>query len=116
MKIAVLLFTFFVSVIISNYALAERTAKVDANATSEKVLLRKFQTAFKKKKTHSGISLPLTSINISKDCSAETTCPNGTKLSCSIVGPTTSCGSSTGGVGCFKTNDDGSVEGSTGTC
>jgi len=75
MKIVVLLFTLFVSVIIPNYAYSERTAGVDVNAPSEKVLLRKFQAAFKKKKTHSGISFPLTSINISKDCSAETTCP-----------------------------------------
>ena len=116
MKIVVLLLTLFVSVMASNITSAEGAASVGVKATSDEMLLKKFQAAFKKKRVHSGLSLPLTAINISKDCSATTTCPNGTKLSCSIVGPSTSCGSDSTGVGCYTHGADGSVSGSGGTC
>jgi len=116
MKIAALLLTLFVALMIPNFASSKDAAQADVKAASDEGSLRKFQAAFKKKKQHSGVSLPLKSIHITKDCSAETTCPNGTKLECSIVGPTTSCYSDANGVGCFKTTDSGAVSGSTGTC
>ena len=90
--------------------LSSSSQNLRSTPISNELVLRNFQQAYRNR------SLPLTSINLSEDCSAETTCPNGIKLECSIAGPATSCHSDANGVGCFKSNDDGSVDGSAGQC
>ncbi|MGB3721572.1 MAG: hypothetical protein WA979_01985 [Pacificimonas sp.] len=91
------------------------TGTVLMEARTAEATLKKFQRAYRQQRT-GGRSLPLASISVSEDCSAETTCPNGTTLECSIAGPTTSCHSDASGVACFQSHSDGSVTGSSGTC
>jgi hypothetical protein len=86
---------------------------VAARARDER--LKQFQQAFQRR-DRGNRTLPLTAITITEDCSAEVVCPNGTKLECSIKGPSTSCHSDASGVACFKENSDGSVSGSSGSC
>jgi hypothetical protein len=57
-----------------------------------------------------------TSIQFSKDCSASVTCKDGTTLSCSVDGPSTSCGSTANGVGCWTENAQGETVGESHTC
>ncbi|MEJ2619826.1 MAG: hypothetical protein P8163_06080 [Candidatus Thiodiazotropha sp.] len=58
----------------------------------------------------------LTSVSISRDCTAEVTCPSGVKLTCSVQGINTSCGASNNSVGCFTYDDDEEGVGGTTTC
>lgn len=95
--------------------LSSPNVRLTDTGKSKEALLNKFQKAHEGHNKRNR-SLPLTSISIEKDCSADVTCPNGTILECSIKGPRTSCNSSPAGVGCFKENSDGSVTGSTGDC
>lgn len=124
MKNTILLSLLFSLGFVSNLTIAEEragnrvsspSASNSLTTQSRKLLLKRFQKAYKKR-SKGNRSLSLTSISISKDCSAETTCPNGTVLKCSIEGPTTSCGSDATGVACFKDNDDGTTTGSSGSC
>ena len=121
MKIATIIFSITIFIVAgpamaqSDSSASKRTNKSFAKPATQsaEVQKRKFQVAYRKKLRR---SFPLASISVSEDCSAETTCPNGTTLQCSIEGPSTSCNSDASGVACFKENDDGSVTGSSGTC
>ena len=59
----------------------------------------------------------LTFDGFSKDCSAEITCPNGKKVSCTATGTNTQCQSNATSVGCLTVNDNGEgTSGSSGSC
>lgn len=124
MDSTMLLFLLFVLGVLSNLVIADDqtgrqvsspSASFSSTAESKEAVLEKFQRAYKRR-DKGNRSLPLASISITEDCSAQITCGNGTKLECSIKGPSTSCNSDASGVACFKENNDGSVSGSSGSC
>lgn len=54
---------------------------------------------------------------VAKDCTAKTTCPDGTTVECSAVGPNTQCTSNATSVGCLTADDNGEgTSGSSSSC
>lgn len=67
--------------------------------------------------TSSQASFDLVFDGFAKDCSAETTCPDGSVVKCSAVGPNTQCTSNATSVGCLTADDNGEgTSGSAATC
>lgn len=83
-----------------------------SNMTPKEEVINKFR----RKLRDMGFDSFKAPINVTKDCSASQTCPDGSKLSCSIKGPNTSCGSTGSGVFCIKSNEEGETSGNGGNC